>query len=438
MKRRTVLATVGMGVLGGCADDDSSSDEQVGDTSSTVSGPSGIEFTIQETRLVNTFSTPEGTQRRKEADRFAFVVIEAENTTDTTVTLPRRDEFSLVVDDRQYSAKTPTTVEDFQEEPISEVTNPSFGDIYTTVENARSGVATNGWILFQVPQDTKSGEISWYRQYEMEDPVSTSVSFNPGELANLNLVGIEAPSQVERHSQFRVDVTVENTGGGFGEWEGNLNIDPGDGGGGIAIGVHPGETVTKSYEFDYPIQDWETTTTAKVSINGQSETVEFVTPTRDLGEKYNTPNGLSIAVTDTKVPNEVVIDSMVFGEYTNFEPKEGNYLLLARLSVKNNDGVERIPPQTGSLSIYSDDDDEMDKEVVYPSLGNSDFREPVSEPSFDFDTVDSGESISGWVLFRVDDELDPENGYLRWSQSESFSTDENAVDDLIAQWWLTN
>lgn len=432
MHRRTLLAAGASITLAGCIGGASGGPAAVEESQED----GGVALTVEQAFLANDLTTDTDQKYNPQPDhRFAFLEVVSRNTADEIVDLARRSELRLIIDESQYepielndvvSEALGTTVEGFQE--------PVEGGLYESVEDARPDVSTDGWIVFHIPSDTPTARLSWARRMEQEEPLYWELNFSPEELPDIQIVDVSTPSTLERHETVPVEIRLENQGGSRGEFDRSLTIYPTEEEVPVSTSVEAGSSTTEVIEVDHPVDGFDLVAEARFEIADHSSTVSFEIPTRQLGDAYTTPGGLSITVEEFR-PVESAEREGGF-DTISYEPDAGEQLALVRIHVSNDDSTTRIPPGDSSFQVVGSEGDVRETYVEYPGFSSSDpFINPINADAYVDDDLAEGDETEGWILISYPDDVDRDSARLRWERG-TFNENENEPTDLMAEWSL--
>lgn len=434
MRRRTFLAVGSAIALAGCFSNGESEDSPAALQQSQTDG--GVALTVEDAIIANDLETSNGERTLPEdGNKFVFLEITSENTSDEIEDLARPEELDLVIEDNQYEPiHQPDITQEAFDTAVEGYNRPFEGERYEGSEETRPDVTTEGVIGYQVPNDTETARLSWARQHEQEEPLYWDLEFEPEELADMEVAELNVQSSAERHESVSVEIVVENTGGETGTFRRDLTIEQTDDERTIEIDVGAGETATHTEEFEHPMDSRDPVKEATFEIMGKSSTVEYQIPRRNVGESYTTPGGLSIEVTDfwetDSAEREGSFDTI------EYESGSGEQLAFIELSVENQDAETRTPPSENNFVIIDEDGTEHDPTVEYPGFSASrDFLAPLNTDAYDSENLSADGSVSGLILIRYSSDLNPENSRLRWTRGISLS-DSGEPDDLAAEWSL--
>jgi hypothetical protein len=432
-RRRFIITGASTATLISVAGCTGSSAEAASLTESQENG--GVALTVTEIQLANEMVVGSGDRYLPDTgNRFAFLKVESRNTGSDIIDLARRNELQLLIGDSQYGPFDVNdkvglgSVPDSFEEPVS-------GDRYEAVAEARPDIASEGWIVFEIPSDTSDARLSWAREFEQEEPLYWALEFEPGSLADIEISSVESPDVVEIHEPTEVQITLKNSGGSEGVFRRTLTVSPTDEMRTIEVTVPAGRTVTHTEEIPQPTDFDGAVDSASFQIGGMRTESQYVVPQREIGESYVTPNKMVVDISEVRYPDSVEREGGSLGPQT-YEPDEGDQFILFEISVENRGDQNRKPPSQNNFKVIRDDGSEPDTFAVYPGLDSKyQFIDPVEDDSYDAGDLPTNGTTDGWILLRTTDEITLSNATLRWDRA-ALRSDSNEPDGLVAEWLL--
>lgn len=320
-------------------------DNQVGDT---VAVQTGIELSLQNAQVAKkvTFSDEE-VYEAPDGKLFALLQIQSTNTADTVLELPTTEEIVLTTDSNQYSSSD--IYDEFGSTPP--LTNPIEGEKYEEVTEARSGVSTSGWIGFIVPDNITTARVSWARDTYTNDGserlvAEWEVTFEPEAVPDLAVTSIDAPSSTERYQEIMLSITVENTGGRSGQFNGEVTAESLEQPIPVMGSVSGNSTKTFTPTVSYPVSaGHDAVSEVTYSIGSKSATVNYTIPERSFTEGYVSPSGVKTTIEDLQLADTVTSGN----QYSSLESEPNTqYAVIKVKSVATNDSSD----VAGSGDIY--------------------------------------------------------------------------------------
>jgi len=421
--RRQFLAfsSVGLAGVAGCTGGGSSSDES-GSTATptgeaTASGPgsaasvgetvtteNGIAMAITDAQLANDVMTPDGDLVPEEENhRLAVVRIEAQNTADEPRDLPTAREIAMVTGGTQFPAET-----EFgrTEKMFDEIALPASGPIYETIEQARPSVSTSGWLIFDVPENTASGRVSWSRTAytdagEITRGAEWDIEFDPESLPNLQVTRVDAPETAYHYEDASIVIEVENAGGAEGTFEGSIRSEELSSPVAISVRVAPGKSKTVAVTIPYPgffDLDPGEPEEATYHLAGQQFQIRYQSPRLDAGETARFPNGVEAAISSIQRIRQFSYDGYL-GE-TTVTPDAGFDLLAFQFDVTNQNDVAVSAPYAAAIDVENQSGAVIES---YTTMGTAEqLRGGVSGPAYNGDgELAPGENRRGWIVLEV-------------------------------------
>lgn len=419
MKRRAYLATAAVGVgsagcVGRASNTDSGSnsnnsdgDQETGQNSTVtvedqmesgeqITIDSGLSLTAANQTLTDEASTTELDIVTEEVgNRLAFVEFTARNDADEPINFPRRDEIAMVVDGQQYPAHR-----SFR----GGLTSPITGEWYETIEQARSGVETSGWLLFEVPGNTDMGRLSWSRRLLVgEDEYMTAewdLPFEPDELPNFDVTRFDLPETAVPYSTIEAKIEVQNSGGDSGTFEAEVTGEEIDEPIEISESIPPRETQTTSVFIPYPDSLVDTPFETTYELGPVTRVVRYESPILNEGEWFEHPEGYNMQVSSVQFADQIEYRNVV-DEVTALDSGQGLQYLIFQLTTENrtSDDGRRVRPRQFTVV----DDRDLNPETV---LGIGDeMVSPVSGSQYRPEVHMPNESLNGWIVFEVSESL---------------------------------
>lgn len=223
----------------------------------------------------------------------------------------------------------------------------------------------------------------------------------PSGPAEFEVRGIEAPAEVEVSEPFDIEVTVENTGGETGEYNGTVMVVPEDGEqrglAQIQIEITPNETSTATVEgISIPII---TTETYQVEGTEVSTEVAATAASRSIGETFRMWNDLVISV------DSVLLES------------DGNdQVAFVTVTAENQSQQEQLIPYSDDFVLYAGD------ESFTPDYG-----EGSDSEWYEGERIQSGTMASGYIAYLVPGDVTEED--IAVEMTVGF-----AQGDVVVEW----
>lgn len=473
MRRRDLL-TVGVTGLGtafsGCGQltDSALSGSEGGngpgrENSGSSKRNESIQTTLKDFVLTNTFQDTEYLAIPPEGDVFLFVRVKSTNKGSEPKALPHAANFALLIDDNQYSHYP-----DEYMSPVSDIRSPIEGKFYEGLMTAHPDVSRSGWLLFLIPRETKSAQLalSWSQGgVNLDSPDGDTVSYwglnlNPDNLPDLSTT-VSAPDSAEISEEFSFNVSIENTGGSEGRFTSKYGITrPGD-----RISISTDVTTTDeagtSYStlpsgnlnegeglIDMQVPAGETKTwnesirantvgSAMMALyrTNQKSKVSIGPATRSYGQTFRLQESIQVTAEPPKFSSSYTYESVLENEEKT--PTTGMKYAFVKVGVENPTSDVSAAPSRSSFTLERDG--QTFEQVEYPSIGTTEFHSPIQGESLDLvgfetsTTISSGESVSGWLLFTVPENMSDDELALRakWSSSGIVETQGG---NIIVRW----
>ena len=377
----------------------------------------GLEITVDEIETV--FSVPlnqgEDGIRASPGNALVFAHLTVRNNGDTPVSPPTFFQADLLSGSDQYG---PLYEDGFRPDSFGE---PVSGKPYDPAEPIHPGIESNGWIAFEVPHGVSEGivAITNYDLLQYDTGIYWETEIDTQSLPSVNFVGLNAPETVELGDEVPFEVVANNTGGSAGQFRAEAEWnDP---------TVSYNQTTRLNFSVDPDTQQSQNYTlsgeavgNATLWIGEESETVEIVPATVDIGIPYETPSGVILRVqkpTFSKSYSYSTFD----GEETVTAPSGKEYVMIY-YRVENPTEEDGYAPTPEELVAVGEDD--RYPQVAADQMGTTEFTDPIIGEEFSMPlTLDPGEIVRGLVLFEVDASL-PESALGITAETE----------DLVVHW----
>ncbi|AAV44344.1 unknown (plasmid) [Haloarcula marismortui ATCC 43049] len=300
-----------------------------------------MEITVTDARLLKRLETEKARYWAGFDKAQLLVRFRAETTADSPVTHPKTRSIVAITGSSQYGGRTAET----------SLTTPVAGSWYSSTDDARPGIVSEGWLLFTVPETTSEAVISWSRTDE--SGASWTATLDAEDLPDLSIESVDAPESAPRYTDVTLTVTIENTGAGPGELDFRVDTRFLDSPVESTAQVPGDETIAHEIEVPYPSHA-DDEATYEISIPELSDPIETVSvkytpPERQLGNTYTTPDGTSVTASDLRI-----IPSTITPKYGNSEePPTGKQFAAAEVAFKT-DSDGGYVPTNGNLYIEYD------------------------------------------------------------------------------------
>ncbi|MEA1931177.1 MAG: hypothetical protein U9O06_06485, partial [Euryarchaeota archaeon] len=224
MKRRNFVTGLCVGSIASVSGCMSGSGESGGGgegPSNVQSTSVGVEVNVEEIEIGTAFESGGSTYEPEEDNMFVFARFRAENTADNAQPLPYINDIQLIAGSDQYDEYG---IDFFSEN--NGIDDPVTGDRYQGEDDARSGVVSEGWLIFEIPRDTENIEISWAGGYEHDEfEASWEATLDSSQLPQIEGVEIEMADEVEVGDELEIQILAENSGGGEGTLSTEVQIE---------------------------------------------------------------------------------------------------------------------------------------------------------------------------------------------------------------------
>lgn len=358
---------------------------------------SGLTLTAANQTLTEEAATTELDLVTEEiGNRLAFVEFTARNDGDEPINLPSLGEIAMVVEGQQYSAHNRFA---------GELTDPVSGEWYEGIEQARSGVETSGWLLFELPGDTEIGRLSWSREVfgnpETEYLIAEwNLTFGGGSLPNFRVVEFDVSERVDPYSAVEAEITIENTGAETGTFEGAVRgadiDDPIE----VSESVPPGQTDTVSVWIPYPENFISTPFETTYEIGQKSQVVRYASPTLQEGEWFEHPTGISVQTSNVETAHQIEYE-IIAGQSETETAGQGLQYLIFNLQTENRSGGDAGRVNPSSFGVV--DGGAVESDVALRT--GEELVEPVTGTAYEPQPHLPDETLSGWVVLSVPDGL---------------------------------
>lgn len=308
---------------------------------------------------------------------------------------------------------------------------PTTGEMFDfsilETEDSRSG-----WALFITGRESIEG-LNFEWETTSDNLLEWDLDLDAENLPELSVADHEIPGEVELFETAEFTVTVANDGGSTGRFVEPVFREHPDEGPWIDLEIGPGETAESSIEID-PQNTFVDNESIDVQIGDTRDTIEWVTPTRELGEPYTVTGGLEVSVVDWRTATSVERESnLSLYDSIEYNPDDGEQLVFLKLRSYNGDSSDRTP-MDGSVQ-FRDGDSSISTEVEYPSFSSdpADFLDPDLTAYRD-QTLGPSEEVVGWVLCRVQTTEELSGKSVLWERG--FGSDDVEPIGIKAQWTL--
>ena len=292
MRRRSLIAALGIAVAGCTSDSEPSSEETQNGTpdntaeeTETPASPirddtvpigesvtynGQVRVTVDEARLANTVTLADNDEPDSRGDDSLFLVIQvsSKNIGEGQVDLAYKNDFALLLGSEQRDL-----FEFSLGLPPSAMTAPISGDFYDGETDAFAGVSSSGWLVYSVPEEAEHAVIAWgMSSYEVSKQAYWRLNLDPGALPNVQLTSVDVPNVAIRHQPTQIILTIQNTGGSEGTYETTIGDDLYGSPINVSVTVPAGETVEETIELPYPELNYGTRDEATISFGGDEYT----------------------------------------------------------------------------------------------------------------------------------------------------------------------
>jgi hypothetical protein len=375
----------------------------------------GTALTVEKVRLANEIRAQSGPVfEPAEKNRYLLVRMKSKNRAEEAHPLARVENLYAVTGETQYSAQT-----DFggYDQSLETLAGPVEGELYTGNDEAVPGVSTEGWLVYEIPAQTEQATVAWTRTYPNEHQSYWGASLNPGELPELSVTSISAPDSVERYEEIDLTVTVENSGGRQGQFNGELTSPQLETPIPVTGSVPSDSTRDISVPVEYPYTEGDTAIESATYSLGESLTaVEYTVPIREIGETYTTPSGVEVSVQDVQFADSFTT-GLDYDEGTSAGPNQQ----FVFVRVQN-----RATGQAGESAGYDGITLHGAGETytVYDINQFTSLEEPIRGEFLgtSLGTLDAGETSSGWVVFETSAQVRRSNLTIEWAADAGFAS----------------
>lgn len=253
-------------------------------------------------------------------------------------------------------------------------------------------------------------------QTDTKTPTATTDSPTEAEPAEFEVVEYNVPSTVEINENFKIEITIRNTGGKPGDFSEPLYVRTSDidwqrGGDWTFKNVNPGETVTgesnEGISLSY-INRYE----FRLGDSERTAVLQTVSAKLSWGNEFNTPEGYRIRVDEPSIQKTY--------EYENFreqieekEPENGGQWAFVNVWVKNETGGASFSPSSRDFGLLYGNSQSDSITFVADDPLNKGRR-------FEGGELQAEVERSGWILFKIPDELTTDDVTMAWSE-ETFT-----------------
>ncbi|ELZ90131.1 hypothetical protein C440_17041 [Haloferax mucosum ATCC BAA-1512] len=286
------------------------------------------------------------------------------------------------------------------------------------------GVQKSGWMMFEVPySELETLGVVW-------DRVSTGVPEVKWNLdaGDVPIFDAEAtvPDEVEIGTTGTITLEVENTGDASGTYRyGMWRTGEYDSSQSVLdeITVEPGTTET--VELDVTQEHIGSYEYEILPVN-ETTVVEFVPPTRTVGNSYVNPDGVRITPGIGALNFDGFSDTYAYETYDGSETvraSSGKKFLFVSIDVEHTDGSSSLPHQDD----FSVDISGLTYDVVETSVwGETRFVSPRS--GVEYDSFSSPKESQQWLLYEVPASTQQGDVVLRYRDQDGLSDDTFGAD----------
>lgn len=390
-RRRSVLAAIGSVALAGCTQTSSQDTDggsgRSGHQIGTRQNIGDIAAEISDLQVASQFTTDEE-HHASGGVVFLLAKVRVTNVGDSPTTLPSGHSFVVVSGSEQFG---PSDVTERFREPVT-------GEPYSRQLDALPDVSSEGWLVFELPQDLEDGVIGWSHQTTW-DPDSDEVrywdlSVDLEDAANIRIVDVSVPDRAERYTSTTITITVENTGQREGEFTRTVQAPP-DGLDPveftISVPVPPGDE--KEIDLEIPYQGGSS---AEFSLSDSSYSFNYRDAVYEFGEAFEIENEVSITLRNFQTTPFVRTD--MWGNPENQYPGEGNRYVLIHVDAQIQEGFRGSIGER-KFNIVS-------PTSIRPETNLGSLVEPISGSMLpDVPTSEPGE-VSGHIAFVIPQSID--------------------------------
>ncbi|AWB26450.1 hypothetical protein [Halococcoides cellulosivorans] len=407
MDRRDYLATlstVSIAALGGCTGTGGGA-LPFGDATNVTVGTEyvdhrQIEYLVDRVDIARRYETADETVRQADSgSMFVFAHVTATNTEGVTE-LPGVEGLALLHGGDQVQPVTDLEAGDRFVSPVS-------GPVLEPVGDAKPGTSTEGWIVFEAPDDWSSPRVSVTLPPEDESDSETVAEWrteiDPATLPDIGVDEIEAAGNVSIGENVTVDVAFRNDGGSNGSWAEAATIQPSHGENRTErLTVDVPANRTRSQNFTVPA---DALGDLRVQVGTETAVTTVEAASLELGTTLELPSDVNMTVHEITTADRVTVLG-VWDAHINHSPDTGNQFAFVRLGVLNDTGSSKpIPPldqvtvQAGGNAYNGTRVSATASEIQFPVQGR--LYDPTSG-------LRPNHYVEGWAICEVPQDLDPE------------------------------
>lgn len=439
-----VLASLAAGGLSGCSDElagdggadrtsptsraEAQREQQVGEKyaqlGDELTTEAGIKLQVSETQLANEIAFSDGsTISAGDGDVFLLVRLQTTNTTDEPHRLPGYQSLAVLIGNSQYEAFRKDTFLN-----ADAVSNPVTGSLYTGVDTAHPQVSSAGWVLFVIPREQRAITIAWGGDFVVNSGQAYwKTTVHPDQLPNLKITAHETPDTINLGETATIKLVVSNGGKQAGNFTAKYRFT-------LPAGDGPSDRISRSVPGEDQITWTETVTptalgTVSFSVidTNVSEQITVQPPTLAYGTKLALSGRPTVRIEQPTIAPQYSYETYDGSETVQASP--GKRFAFVRFVAHN--------PTSETVAIPRADDIILQgagrqfERASTASLSETTFQTPVEGTEY-FATItahaDPGETVSGWLLYEVPDELSAEHTRIDVTWTSGWDT------ELAASW----
>jgi hypothetical protein len=427
MRRRQFITIAAMGGLGGCAglgSNSSPNPAQGGESATATPTPEGpiraevgepitrqemAALEVSDVRLSRRLEFTDGSTTRPNQDSvFLIADFRFENTGNTDLASPSFESMVLVTDGSQYDPVVTTSMQD----SALSVSDPLSKQAYRGGQSVYPGVTKEGYLLFEVPEQTTDVQLSVDPTAEDGRRATWAGTVDPDQLPEFEIRSVTVPETHPNGQPLEFEMTVRNSGGREGVFAREVRADRSGAGrtleAEISKSIPADDTVEISGFVDAPV----TETITLVLDPDHRQEVKIVPAKRTFGQRFTTQSGVNIDIGSPTVVESVTTDK---GGDTLEYSRQGYDFSIHDISAWNPTNSEHTEPDMGWFEVEVDGfisdspNRTFDQGLVNPVEGG--FYRGWKKQS-----LRPGESSGGYLFYNVPEGTVPGEVTFRYKQ----------------------
>lgn len=391
------------------------------DVGHTVEFSDGVEITVTTLTVANELVFQNSDVRSpSEGTVFVLAHVRTRNTAEVVRNLPEPSRFVLVTGGQQSWRTLGCDTYWPARLCRSGLEKPVSGSLYFDVMEARPGVTTAGWFVFEAPSTANDVEVSWAAGAGGK-PVNWQATIDTDGLPQLSVEGVSSPETAEIGEKFIFEITVRNSGGGRGTYRGEYQASAPthrEVRNSFTLDVPPNSTAAK--RLSLVPRAMGTATVTVPDVEGATASTEIQPARFRFGERLTTAIGLEFEVDDPTFADQIEYVT-IDGEEGTADAPEGRQFLLVRVAYAD-DTDDWGPPERWQFTVESGHDEYPAKTVTF--WGDPvNFEEPVEAPEYD-----APGQVPGYALFEVPEDFGLSDFDFQIAWSPTYGT------DALAEW----